>query len=161
MRPQTPSMITRATQGPPAPAAFATYVRHRDRGSANEAAPLPQRWVRAYADCMTPPPLSRKAALVAALAVGLSACRSRTADLGMSDSAFVTVMSELKVIADAPDLTPTVRQQRRDAVFRNRGVSAAQIEALGTELTAHPQHARQLWAAIDVKTEKLRQAGPK
>jgi hypothetical protein len=85
----------------------------------------------------------------------LSGCQNRRADLGMSDSAFVTVMSELKVIADLPDLSPTVRAQRRDAVFRNRRVTAAQIEALGPELTAHPTHTRQLWTAIDVKTAQL------
>jgi hypothetical protein len=85
----------------------------------------------------------------------LSACRRRTADLGMSDSAFVLVMSELKAVADANNVTPAVRAQRRDAVLRKRGVTAAQLEKLTPELTAHPQHARRLWAAIDVKAMKL------
>jgi hypothetical protein len=127
------------------------------------AAPLPERWSIAYAACMLAPPFRLRVSLAVALtAIILTGCESRRADLGMSDSAFVTVMSELKVIADLPDLSPAVRAQRRDAVFRNRGVTAAQIEALGTELTAHPSHARQLWAAIDVKTEQLLQkAKPK
>jgi hypothetical protein len=98
------------------------------------------------------PRVSRFALLIL---VTLAACRSRTADLGMSDSAFVLVMSELKVVADAPKLTPAVRAQRRDAVLRKRGVTAAQLEKLTPALTAHPQHARRLWAAIDVKALKL------
>jgi hypothetical protein len=86
----------------------------------------------------------------------IAACKSSTADLGMTDSTFVQVMSELKVIADTPTLTDAVRAQRRDAVFRKLKVTATQIETLGPTLTAHPQHARRLWAAIDVKAEKLR-----
>jgi hypothetical protein len=89
------------------------------------------------------------------LLLALSACRSRTADLGMSDSAFVQVMGELKAVADANNLTPALRAQRRDAVLRKRGVTAAQLEKLTPELTAHPQHARRLWAAIDVKAIRL------
>ncbi len=67
----------------------------------------------------------------------------------MSDSAFVRVMTELKVAADAQNVTDAVRAQRRDAVFRKRGVTAMQLEALIPTLTAHPQHAKRLWAAID------------
>ncbi|MCC7053032.1 MAG: hypothetical protein IT355_07165 [Gemmatimonadaceae bacterium] len=95
------------------------------------------------------------AALLAVLVLG--GCRSRKADLGMSDSAFVQVMSELKVVADEPKITPDVRAQRRDAVLRRRGVSAAQIEGLSTTLTEHPRHARDLWSAIDLKAMKLSQ----
>lgn len=94
--------------------------------------------------------------LVAILALG--ACRSRKADLGMSDSAFVQVMAELKAVADDGKLTPEVRGQRRDAVMRKRGVSAAQIEGLATTLSAHPQHARDLWSAIDMKAMRMAQA---
>ena len=72
----------------------------------------------------------------------LSACRSRTADLGMSDSAFVQVMGELKAVADAPNVTGPLRAQRREAVLRKRAVTAAQLEKTSTELTAHPAHAR-------------------
>lgn len=85
----------------------------------------------------------------------LSACRSRTADLGMSDSAFVQVMGELKAIADAPNVTEPVRAQRRDAVLRKRAVSAAELEKLSSELTAHPAHARRLWSGIEAKAQKL------
>lgn len=81
----------------------------------------------------------------------LAGCRSRKADLGMSDSAFVLVMSELKGVADAANVSDAVRAQRREAVLRRRGVTAAQLEALSGELNAHPQHAKLLWAAIEVK----------
>jgi hypothetical protein len=94
-----------------------------------------------------------------ALACGaLGACRSRTADLGMSDSAFVLVMSELKVVADAPNISNEVRAQRREAVLRKRGVTADQLERLTGELTSHPQHARRLWSAVEVKALKSPEA---
>lgn len=85
----------------------------------------------------------------------LVGCRSRTADLGMSDSAFVQVMGELKAIADAPFLTEPLRAQRRDAALRKAGVSADQIEKLADELTAHPQHAKRLWTAIELKSMRV------
>jgi len=84
----------------------------------------------------------------------LAGCRSRKADLGMSDSAFVQVMSELKVVADYPNLTPAVRAQRREGVLRKRGVTAAQLEQLDAELTSHPNHAKLLWSAIEQKAVK-------
>ena len=86
--------------------------------------------------------------------VMLAGCKGRTADLGMSDSAFVQVMSELKGVADAPNVAEAVRAQRRDAVMRRRGVTAEQLEALTDELNAHPQHAKLLWSAIEVKAFK-------
>jgi hypothetical protein len=90
--------------------------------------------------------------------VAIAGCRSKTADLGMSDSAFVLVMSELKVIADeGPTTDNAIKAQRRDAVMRKRGVSAKQLEALGATLTAHPNHAKKLWAAIDMKALALTQ----
>jgi hypothetical protein len=96
-------------------------------------------------------------AIVMVLALGLAGCRKKNADLGMSDSAFVQVMGELKFVADAPDVTDAVRAQRRDAVLRKRGVSAAQLEKLSGTLTAHPQHAKRLWSAIDLKAFNLSQ----
>ncbi len=86
--------------------------------------------------------------------IALTSCRSRTADLGMSDSAFVLVMSELKVVADAPNITTAVRAQRRDAVLRKRAVTADQLEKLSSELTTHPQHAKRLWSAIEQKANR-------
>jgi hypothetical protein len=94
---------------------------------------------------------------VCLLLISLAGCRQRNADLGMSDTAFVQVMGELKFIADAPDVTDEVRAQRRDAVLRKQGVSAAQLEKLSGTLTLHPQHARRLWAAIDLKAFNLSQ----
>lgn len=94
----------------------------------------------------------RRLALLSLIA--LTACRSRTADLGMSDSAFVLVMSELKVVADAPNVTNEVRAQRRDAILRKRAVTADQLEKLSTELTTHPQHAKRLWSAIEQKANR-------
>lgn len=84
----------------------------------------------------------------------MTACRSRTADLGMTDSAFVQVMSELKAVADEPNVSDALRAQRRDAVMRKRAVTAAQLEGLSAELSAHPQHARRLWGAIEAKAQK-------
>ena len=94
------------------------------------------------------------------LLVALAACRSKKADLGMSDSAFVQVMAELKVVADEPQIAAEVRAQRRDAVLRKRGVTAAQLESLTPALTAHARHARELWSAIDLKATKLEMVKP-
>jgi outer membrane protein W len=98
-------------------------------------------------------PTTRRILLLAFLS--LAGCRSRTADLGMSDSAFVLVMSELKVVADESELSNEVKAQRRDAIMRKRGVSAKQLEGLAATLTAHPNHAKKLWAAIDMKSLAL------
>lgn len=89
------------------------------------------------------------------LLMSVAGCRKANADLGMSDSAFVQVMGELKFVADAPNVSNEVRAQRRDAVLRKRGVSAQQLEKLSGTLTSHPQHAKRLWAAIDLKAYKL------
>lgn len=72
----------------------------------------------------------------------------------MSDSAFVRVMTDLKVVADYPKLTPAVRAQRRDAVLRKRGVTADQLEKLDASLAAHPNHAKLLWSAIEQNAVK-------
>ena len=91
------------------------------------------------------------------LLLSLAGCRQRNANLGMSDSAFVQVMGELKYVADLPDVTNEVRAQRRDAVLRKHRMSADQLEKLGGALTSHPQHAKRLWSAIDVKAFSLSQ----
>lgn len=83
--------------------------------------------------------------------LALVACKSRRADLGMSDSAYVQVMSELKVVANATGITEALRAQRRESVLRKRGISAAQLEALVPSLTAHPVHAKELWTVIEQK----------
>jgi len=95
---------------------------------------------------------SRITLLLLATALG---CRSQTADLGMSDSAFVQVMGELKFVADEPNISDPVRAQRRDAILRKRQVTAVQLEKLGATLTAHPTHARSLWNRIDLKAQSL------
>lgn len=103
--------------------------------------------------------LNRRRTFACALLV-VAGCRSRTADLGMSDSAFVQVMGELKAVADGPNATTDVRAQRRDAVLRKRGVTADQLENLSATLAAHPQHAKRLWAAIDAKAFALTSKKP-
>lgn len=95
--------------------------------------------------------------LIVLLLAALAGCRQRNADLGMSDSTFVQIMGELKFVADQPDVTNEVRAQRRDAVLRKHAVSADKLEKLGSTLTAHPQHARRLWAAIEQKAFSLGQ----
>ena len=89
------------------------------------------------------------------LLITLTGCRQRNADLGMSDSAFVQIMGELKFVADLPDVTTAVRAQRREAVLRKHAISAEKIEKLGATLTAHPQHAKRLWTAIEQKSFSL------
>jgi hypothetical protein len=64
-------------------------------------------------------------------------------------------MAELKVVADAPDVAADLRAQRREAVLRRNAVTADQIEKLSGTLTAHPQHAKRLWSAIETKAFML------
>jgi hypothetical protein len=101
--------------------------------------------------------MSRLRRVSVMMVIVLVGCRQRTADLGMSDSAFVQVMGELKYVADLPDVTNEVRAQRRDAVLRKHGMSADQLEKLGGSLTSHPQHAKRLWSAIDLKAFNMSQ----
>ncbi len=84
----------------------------------------------------------------------IAGCRSRKADLGMSDSAFVQIMGDLKIVADVPDISDAVRAQRREAVLRKYSVTAAQIEKLDATLASHPNHAKLLWSAIETRAVK-------
>ena len=87
----------------------------------------------------------------------LSGCRGRKADLGMSDSTFVQIMGDLKVVADVPGISDAVRAQRREAVLRKHAVTAAQMEALDATLSSHPNHAKLLWSAIETRALKASQ----
>lgn len=93
-------------------------------------------------------------ALLAALAA--AACKPAPADLGMSDSAYVQVMAELRVVADQPNVDKGLRAQRRAAVFRKHGVDAARLERIAAELEREPQRAADLWRRIDDKAATLR-----
>ncbi len=84
----------------------------------------------------------------------MAGCRSRKADLGMSDSTFVQIMGDLKIVADAPEVSDAVRAQRREAVLRKHSVTAAQIEKLDATLASHPNHAKLLWSAIETRAIK-------
>lgn len=101
--------------------------------------------------------MSRLRGITLTLLMALAGCRQRNADLGMSDTAFVQIMGELKFVADLPMISDEVRAQRRDAVLRKYRVSADRLEKLGTSLTSHPQHAKRLWTAIDLKSFNLSQ----
>ncbi len=91
-------------------------------------------------------------ALAAALAAALvvAGCgRPAAADLGMSDSTYVDVLSRLRAVADAPDVDSTTRAARRAAVLRSAKLDAAALERASRALVADPERATTLWRRID------------
>ncbi|MCU0625365.1 MAG: DUF4296 domain-containing protein [Gemmatimonadaceae bacterium] len=103
--------------------------------------------------------LAIRRAGLAFLVVVAAACRARGVDLGMQDSTYVQILTELRGVADPADLSPALRASRRDAVFRKHGVTAAQLEEASARLAADPERAAALWKRVDEKAAALPPAG--
>ena len=102
-----------------------------------------------------------------AVLVGLAAatgCQRSGAGNGVSDSAFVTVMAELKQVKEAPGLDPSHRAARRDSILQSRGLTPAQLEEAARRLAENPARAQTVWQAVNRRaadTVKARRPVPK
>lgn len=87
--------------------------------------------------------------LAALLTAGCAA-----ADMGVSDSTYVSAMAELqRLVRNSPD---SVRQEQRDSIMEAHGVTAEQLERAAEWLSEHPDDAAQMWRQIDRQSRMVR-----
>ncbi len=94
------------------------------------------------------------AALVAAGTTGHLGCRRGDAGGVVSDSTFVTVMSQLRYVESANLPDSAARAQARERVLQSHGVTAEELENTARELTRLPGHAANVWRAIDQRLQQ-------
>jgi len=100
--------------------------------------------------------MTRRAALLTMLAVGLAACprTDRRADLGMSDTTFVHTMLRLHAVAVDSSLDSLARDSARKMVLRENHVTAEQLDAAVESLAFDSKRAESLWTRIDRDVKK-------
>ena len=86
---------------------------------------------------------------LAALLGIVGACRRPELVAGVSDSAFVRAMSDLRRLPPAPALDPQARNRARDSILRANGLTAAQLEAATLALAEDPVRASAIFRAIE------------
>ena len=80
---------------------------------------------------------------------GLAACRRAELPGGMSDSAFVATMAELRRVNEDRAVDSAARARRREAVLLRRRVTPEQLEQAAEVLANDPARASAVWQAID------------
>ena len=99
---------------------------------------------------MEPPLVTRHLLLIVLVWLGSTAgCRRSELATGVSDSAFVAVMADLKRVQDAPGMDSAQRAARRDSVLQSRGLTPAQLETAARELARNPTRAQTVWQAVE------------
>jgi hypothetical protein len=99
---------------------------------------------------MEPPVVARHSLLMVLVFLGLGAsCRRSELATGVSDSAFVAVMADLKRVQNAAGLDSAQRGARRDSILQSRGLTPAQLEAAARTLAQNPGRAQTVWQAIE------------
>ena len=71
--------------------------------------------------------------LVIGVAVLLAGCQRPETIAGVSDSAFVRAMAELRRLPTTPAIGQAARDRARDSILRLHGITAAQLEAARAE----------------------------
>ena len=98
---------------------------------------------------MEPPLVARHLLLLVLVSLASAAgCRRPQLATGVSDSAFVAVMADLKRVQDAPGMDSAQRAARRDSILQSRGLTPAELEASARHLAENPSRAQSVWQAI-------------
>ena len=98
---------------------------------------------------MEPPLVARHSLLIVLVCLGsVTGCRRSQLATGVSDSAFVAVMADLKRVQDAPGVDSAQRAVRRDSILQSRGLTPAQLEAAAKQLAQNPGRAQTVWQAV-------------
>jgi hypothetical protein len=98
---------------------------------------------------MEPPLVARHLLLLVLVSLASAAgCRRPQLATGVSDSAFVAVMADLKRVQDAPGMDSAQRAARRDSILQSRGLTPAQLEAAAKQLAQNPGRAQTVWQAV-------------
>ena len=90
---------------------------------------------------------------VIAVTIALGCGRSEIVS-GVSDSAFVATMAELRQVQQ-PGTDNAGITRARQGVLQRRGLTAQQLERAARALAADPNRAASLWAAIDQKASPV------
>ena len=90
---------------------------------------------------------------VIAVTIALGCGRSELVS-GISDSAFVATMAELRQVQQ-PGMDSAQVTRARQGVLQRRGLTADQLEQAARALAADPDRAASLWAAIDQKASPV------
>ena len=94
----------------------------------------------------------RSAHAVAALVMLASvACRRDEIISGVSDSAFVGAMAELRRIQNDMSLDSARRKMARDSVLQGRGLTPEEMERAARALGRDPNRASAIWQAIELR----------
>jgi len=95
------------------------------------------------------PLVARHSLLIVLVFLGsVAGCRRSQLVTGVSDSAFVAVMADLKRVQDAPGIDSAQRAARRDSILQSRGLTPAQLEAAAQQLAQNPGRAQTVWQAV-------------
>src|SRR4051794_15549227 len=98
-----------------------------------------------------------------ALATVTGCQRSRSSN-GVSDSAFVAVLADLKRVQGAPGMSPSQRAASRDSILQIHGLKPAQLEQAAKQLAENPARAQTVWQAVQQRaadTSKAARKAPK
>ena len=108
---------------------------------------------------MEPPLVARHLLLLVLVSLASAAgCRRPQLATGVSDSAFVAVMADLKRVQDAPGMDSAQRAARRDSILQSRGLTPAQLEAAAHQLAQNPGRAQTVWQAVERRSSDTTQA---
>lgn len=86
---------------------------------------------------------------VVALGMALGGCERGRSSTGVSDSAFVATMSELRIIQESATLDSAGRDSARRQVLQSRGLTPEALERAARALAANPARAAELAQSID------------
>ena len=99
----------------------------------------------------------RSAHAVAALVMLASvACRRDEIISGVSDSAFVGAMAELRRVQNDMSLDSARRKMARDSVLQGRGLTPDEMERAARALGRDPNRAAAIWQAIELRVNEPR-----
>ncbi|HKG92842.1 MAG TPA: hypothetical protein VKA84_13150 [Gemmatimonadaceae bacterium] len=89
------------------------------------------------------------AMLVMLVMLASAACRRGEIVSGVSDSAFIRAMVDLRRIQNNPSLDSTRRKMARDSVLQGRGLTPAELERAARALADDPERAGNIWREIE------------
>ena len=86
--------------------------------------------------------------LVVALLTPALGCRPGSSD-GVTDSAFVAVMAQLKRVHDAPGMDSAQRAAQRTSILQKGGLTPEKLDSTARRLAQNPARAQTVWQAIE------------
>jgi hypothetical protein len=84
------------------------------------------------------------------------ACRRDEIISGVSDSAFVGAMAELRRVQNDMSLDSARRKMARDSVLQGRGLTPDEMERAARALGRDPNRAAAIWQAIELRVNEPR-----